>query len=144
MLYKSLLISLALIFFTACAQSDSDYVDENLPLPEQIDRLIENNRYQTALSLLDGEDRNDPEILSLYERTHLNYALYSMNTFDETEMRTRMNRALEQFTEVLRINPQNVVAREQVEQIMAIYATIPNRDPDPEVLEGLREVGFNY
>ncbi len=140
-----ILFSLALlIFMPACGGSDSDYINDNLPLPEQIDRLIENNRYETALSMLQEEDRNDPEILLFLERTHLNYALYSMNTFDETEMRTRMNRALVHFTEVLRINSQNIVAREQIEQIMMIYATIPDRQPEPEVLEGLRELGFNY
>jgi hypothetical protein len=144
MFHRILFLSALVFLISACGGSDTEYLDESLPLSEQIDRLIENNRYETALSLLDEEDRNDPEILSLYERTHLNYALHSMNTFDETEMRTRMNRALVQFTEVLRINPQNAVAREQIEQIMMIYATIPDRDPEPEVLEGLREVGFNY
>jgi hypothetical protein len=144
MFHRILFLSALVFLISACGGSDTEYLDESLPLSEQIDRLIENNRYETALSRLDEEDRNDPEILSLYERTHLNYALHSMNTFDETEMRTRMNRALVQFTEVLRINPQNAVAREQIEQIMMIYATIPDRDPEPEVLEGLREVGFNY
>jgi hypothetical protein len=71
-----------------------------------VDLLIENNEYDTALSLLEGEDRNDPEIATLLEKIHLNYGLHSMNTFDETEMRTRMNNALTQFTEVLRINPE--------------------------------------
>ena len=33
-----------------------------------------------------------------------------MNTFDQTEMRTRMNNALSQFTEVLKINPDNSAA----------------------------------
>jgi hypothetical protein len=133
-----------LIFFSACSSDTPEVVDENLPLPQKIDRLIETNEYETALSLLSSEDREDPEIKLLLEKTHLNYGLHSMNTFDQTEMRTRMNNALSQFTEVLRINPQNSVARDQIEQIMAIYATIPNRQPEPEVLEGLREVGFDY
>jgi hypothetical protein len=119
-------------------------VDENLPLPQQIDRLIEANEYETALELLRNMDTDDSEVRLQLEKTHLNYGLHSMNTFDQTEMRTRMNNALTQFTEVLRINPDNNVAREQIEQIMTIYETIPNRQPEPEVLEGLREVGFNY
>jgi hypothetical protein len=40
--------------------------------------------------------------------------------------------------------PNNAVAREQIEQIMMIYGTIPDREPEPDVLEGLREVGFDY
>lgn len=129
---------------SACNQSDSEYIDENLSLSEQIDRLIDNNQYETALNLLENEDREDPEIGVLLEKTHLNYGLHSMNTFDQSEMRSRMNNALVQFTEVLKLNSDNSVAREQIEQIMAIYSTIPNREPEPEVLEGLREVGFNY
>lgn len=139
----SLITALGLLV-TACSNDTPDIVGEELPLPQKIDRLIEANEYETALSLLSEEDRENPEIRLLFEKTHLNYGLHSMNTFDQTEMRTRMNNALTQFTEVLKINPQNRVARDQIEQIMAIYSTIPNRQPEPEVLEGLREVGFDY
>jgi hypothetical protein len=143
---KSILTLLLILpfLFLACSGSDNDQLNENLTLSEQIDRLIENNRYEAALDLLTDEDRGDTEIRTLLEKTHLNYGLHSMNTFDQTEMRTRMNNALVQFTEVLRLNPDNSFAREQITQIMAIYSTIPNREPEPEVLEGLREVGFNY
>jgi hypothetical protein len=144
-MYKKLFSILFMVtLISACGQSNNEVLDENLSLPQQIDQLIENDRYETALALLADEDRNDPEIRVLLEKTHLNYGLHSMNTFDQTEMRTRMNNALVQFTEVLKLNPDNSFAREQIEQIMAIYQTIPNRQPEPEVLEGLREVGFNY
>lgn len=126
------------------AFSCSSDVKEPENLNERIDFLIEQNRYDDALSLLQDEDRNDEEILLLLEKTHLNYGMHSMNTFDQTEMRTRMNNALIQFTEVLKINAQNEVARNQIVQIMDIYSTIPNREPEPHVLEGLRSVGFNY
>lgn len=128
----------------SCGESQPEVVDENLPLPEQIDQLIQQNNYETALSLLGDENQDDETIQRLLEKTHLNYGLYSMNTFDQTEMRTRMNRALTQFTEVLKINPQNEVARTNINQILSIYKTIPDRDPEPEVLEGLREVGIEY
>lgn len=119
-------------------------MDSNLPLDAQVDLLIEQNEYETALDVLAQEDSENEEVALLLEKAHLNYGLYSMNTFDETEMRTRMNNALLQFTEVLKINPNNSVARENIEQIMGIYATIPDRNPEEEVLEGLREVGFDY
>jgi hypothetical protein len=140
-------ISAVLLLITiniACSNADNDLIDENLSLDQQIDRLIENNHYETALSMLEDYDRENPEIRLLLEKTHLNFGLHSMNTFDMSEMRTRMNNALTQFTEVLKLNPNNVVAREQIEQILMIYSTIPNRDPDPDVLEGLREIGFDY
>lgn len=128
----------------SCTQSPDNTTNEHLPLPEQIDQLIENDNYERALSLLGNEDREDPDIRLLLEKTHLNYGYHSMSTFDRTEMRTRMNNALTQFTEVLKLNPENEAAREQIEQIMGVYETMPDRQPEPEVLEGLREVGFNY
>jgi len=134
---------LSIVLFAACGEEGPDY-DPDMPIDGQVDLLIEQNEYESALNLLDNEDRSDPEIARLYEKTHLNYGLHSMNTFDATEMRTRMNNALTQFTEVLRINPENSVAREQIQQIMDIYDTIPDRRPDEEVLEGLRDVGLDY
>lgn len=138
-------ISLLLVvtFLSSCSNNENQ-PDPDLPLDQQIDRLIEENDYETALEILHNEDREDPEVQQLLEKTHLNYGLHSMNTFDAEEMRTRMNNALTQFTEVLKINPDNSVAREQIEQIMGVYATMPDRGPDEEVLEGLREIGFNY
>lgn len=142
---KKVLSLLLVITFISCSSDEGEAeIDPNLTLPEQIDRMIDQNRYEAALDLLSEEDSQDPEVRQLLEKTHLNYGLHSMNTFDETEMRTRMNNALLQFAEVLKINPDNQVAREQIEQIMDIYSTIPDREPEPEVLDALREVGFDY
>lgn len=135
---------LILLLFISCGESEPDVVDENAPLPEKIDQLIQSNEYESALNLLSEEDPEDPTAQQLLEKTHLNYGLHSMNTFDQTEMRTRMNRALTQFTEVLRLNPENEVARNNINQILSIYKTIPDRDPEQDVLEGLREVGIEY
>lgn len=143
MSYKFIfLLFTALLWVSACSSPENETIDPNLTLEEQIDLLIEENRYATALEILNAEERDDPEIRNLLEKTHLNFGLHSMNTFDQTEMRTRMNNALSQFTEVLRLNPNNVVAREQIGQILSVYNTIPGREPEAEVLEGLREVGF--
>ena len=139
---KFLTLFILMTGLVACSSPDSDLFDENLSLSDQIDILIEANEYEVALNRLSDEDRTDPGVLRLYEKTHLNFALHNMNTFDQTEMRTRMNNALHQFTEVLRINSNNIVAREQIEQILSIYQTIPNRQPDPEIMIGLREFGF--
>jgi hypothetical protein len=122
---------------------NSEDIPEFNTLEEKVDYLIEQNMYEEALDELENEDIEDPGIRILLEKTHLNYGLHNMNTFDETEMRTRMNDALRQFTEVLRINPQNEVAQNQIRQILQIYDTIPNRQPEDDVIAGLREVGFN-
>lgn len=141
--FTTLLLFLTM-FIYACGSEEQPQLDPNLPLSEQVDFLIEQNEYETALQILEGENEDDPEVRLLLEKTHLNYGLHSMSTFDPGEMRTRMNNALIQFAEVLKINPQNGVAREQIQQIMGVYATIPERSPDEEVLENLREVGFDY
>lgn len=137
-------ILLSLFLAISCGEQEPDLVNENLPLPEKIDQLIQQNEYEVALSLLDDENGEDETILRLREKTHLNYGLHSMNTFDQSEMRTRMNRALSQFAAVLRINPENEAARTYIEQILSIYKTIPDRDPEPEVLDELSEVGIEY
>lgn len=132
---------LSLIFISCGEESPEQNLD--MSLEDRVNLLIEQNEYEAALEMLSNEDQDDPVITQLREKTHLNYGLHSMNTFDETEMRTRMNNALSQFTEVLRINPDNTVAREQIQQILDIYATIPNRSPEEDVMEGLRDVGFD-
>jgi tetratricopeptide (TPR) repeat protein len=144
-MFKKIFSVLLVVTLISCAGDEGDVeIDPNLTLSQQIDRMIEQDRYEAALELLDEHDSSDDEIQMLLEKTHLNYGYYSMNTFDETEMRTRMNRALIQFAEVLKINPNNAAAREQIEQIMAIYDTIPDRHPEPEVLDKLREVGYDF
>jgi len=142
---KVLIFSLLLasLFAISCGE-ESPQLDPNMTVEEQVNILIEQDEYETALSILESEDQDDPVVIQLREKTHLNYGLHSMNTFDAEQMRTRMNNALVQFTEVLKINPQNSVAREQIEQIMGVYSTLPDRSPDGDVLEGLREVGFDY
>ncbi len=140
----SIIFFLLIPFLILACGDDTPQLDTDMPVEQQVNTLIEQNEYEAALDLLSDKDPNDPHIAELREKTHLNYGLHSMNTFDAEEMRTRMNNALVQFTEVLRINPQNAVAREQIEQIMGVYATMPNRSPDEEVIEGLREVGYEY
>jgi len=130
---------LVLALLTACSNERPEFDS----LGEEIDYLIDQDEYEDALDLLSSQDRQDESVQLLLEKTHLNYGLYNMNTFDEREMRTRMNEALRQFTEVLRINPQNSMARTQIEQILQIYQTIPNREPEEDVIEGLREIGIS-
>ncbi|MEX0769639.1 MAG: hypothetical protein WD035_02845 [Balneolaceae bacterium] len=136
--------TLFILFIIAFTVSCSEQEPEQNSVSEKIDFLIEDDRYQEALALLDEQGPEGPDIQRLKEKTHLNYGLYNMNTFDEGEMRTRMNEALRQFAEVLRINPDNEVARTRIDQIMGVYETMPDRGPEEDVLEDLKEVGFNY
>lgn len=144
MKYSLLSLLTFLLIIASCTNDDTPQMDEDMSITDQVNLLIQEDEYESALNLLELEDQTNPEVLRLLEKTHLNYGLNSMNTFNQSEMRSRMNNALVQFTEVLRINPENSIAREQISQIMGVYATIPDREPEEEVLEGLREVGFDY
>lgn len=138
-LLRPLLLSLILFPLTlSCGGAESDQ-----PLDVQIDQLIEENRYEEALDLVERNESELEEPDLQREKVHLNYGLNLMSTFDESEMRTRMNEAMRQFIEVLRINPENQMAREQINQILMVYDTIPDREPEPDVTERLNELGWN-
>ncbi len=55
-----------------------------------------------------------------------------------------MTSALQQYIEVLNINPENEKARAEIEQIMSIYDTMDGKSPGKEILADLRELGFDY
>lgn len=116
-------------------------------LSEQVDQLIAEDKYSEALAVLDDAEpaETDDDIETLKEKTHLNYGLYlEYRGPEDSSMRDRMTSALQQFIEVLKINPQNQEARSEIRQIMDIYETMPERSPGDEILTDLRELGFNY
>lgn len=140
--FRHTLNSLIVILLTALVAACSGGTEPGTQ-SEIVNRYIDEDRYEEALGVLEGQDPEDPAVLELLEKTHLNYGLHNMNTFDAAEMRTRMNDALRQFAAVLRINPGNDVARAQIEQILQVYETIPERQPEEDVIAELRELGFN-
>lgn len=151
---KSLLLAIfSLVLFVTACSSETDQkptttgnsvtIPDNSSATERIDLWIEANDYESALAWLEQQDTQDPAIQLLFEKTWLNYGLHNMITFDAQNMRTQMNNALRCFAEVLEINPQNQVAREQISQILGVYRTMPDRSPEPDVLERLAALGFN-
>ena len=151
---KSLLLAIfSLVLFVTACSSETDQkptttgnsvtIPDNASAAERIDLWIEANDYESALAWLEQQDTQDPSIQLLFEKTWLNYGLHNMITFDAQNMRTQMNNALRCFAEVLEINPQNQVAREQISQILGVYRTMPDRSPEPDVLERLAALGFN-
>jgi tetratricopeptide (TPR) repeat protein len=121
--------------FLACSSSDSPE-----SVRSKVDAFIANDEYERALNLLESQESSQ-EVRDLMEMAHLNYGMF-LEYRSEDEMRSRMNGALEQFTKVLRINPNNEKAISEIEQILGVYSTIPNRQPDEKVLAELRELGF--
>jgi hypothetical protein len=138
---RYLLVFLTALLFISCSSETPEDV------PKRIDELIANDQYTQALSLIEdlNPDETDADISRLREKTHLNYGMYMMiRGPEESTMRDRMTSALEQFIATLNINPENEQARSQIEKIMGIYNTMPDKSPGEEILADLRELGFNY
>lgn len=116
-------------------------------LSERVDQLIAEDNYEEALSLLEAADPSESEfdLHTLKEKTHLNYGIYlEYRGPEDSSMRDRMISALEQYIAVLKINPNNQKAVSEIEQIMSIYGTMPDRSPGEEIIQELNELGFDY
>lgn len=134
------LILLSLLFIS-CSSSTPENISES------VDQYIAEDNYEAALELLNNADpdQTDADLAELKEKTHLNYGLYlEYRGPENSSMRDRMTAALEQFIEVLNINPNNEKAQSEIQQIMGIYETMPDRSPGESIMEDLRELGFDY
>lgn len=139
MRYLSLL--LFIILFIGCSSKTPQ------DLTEQVDQLIAEDNYPKAITLLEDADPDETkaDLLELKEKTHLNYGLYLEYRGPEgSTMRDRMTSALQQYIEVLKINPENEKARAEIKQIMDIYNSMDGKSPGDEILNDLRELGFDY
>lgn len=136
-----LLVSLLLLFAIGCSNQSSQN------LSQQVDDYIAEDRYEEALELIEntnpGETKAD--LSELREKTHLNYGIYlEYRGPEDSSMRDRMTAALEQYIEVLNINTNNEKARSEIQQIMSIYQTMPDRSPGEKIMKDLRALGFDY
>ncbi len=138
---KKLTLLFLLAGFVACGKKQS--TPQPKSLDEQITAFIQADEYDDAFVLLQKQDENE-QVLRLREKTHLNYGLFLVyKDADITSMRDKMNAALRQFIEVLKINADNEKAISEIEQILDIYSTFPNRQPEEDVLTDLKELGFD-
>jgi len=139
---KFLLILITVGLF-ACSKSEPDSPPQPASLQEEIDLLIEQDEYEEALARLNQQEASE-ELSKLKEKTHLNYGIHLIYQSVPENMRENANNALRQFIEVLEINPNNEKAVSEIDQIMGIYATFPDRSPREDILEDLRRLGFDY
>ncbi|HKL18420.1 MAG TPA: hypothetical protein VJ905_05610 [Halalkalibaculum sp.] len=138
---KYLLSISLLLFIVSCGTQ----TPENLT--ERIDQLIAEDNYGQALSLLSEAEpsETDADLDRLKEKTHLNYGIYlEYRGPEDSSMRDRMTSALEQYIADLKINSENQKARSEIEQIMSIYSTMPDKSPGQDIVSQLNELGFNY
>lgn len=134
------LLVLSTLFLSCSGETPED-------LPNHIDQLIAEDNYTQAINLLNDTDSTETEadLSRLKEKTYLNYGLYlEYRGPEDSSMRDRMTSALEQYIKVLNINPQNQTARKEIKQIMSIYGTMPDRSPGEEIIQDLRDLGFDY
>ena len=142
-----IIIFLSLIF-TGCEQKAQQKQEaapdlSSMSLSEEIDYYISQDQYETALTRLD-EEEVDQGILMLKEKVHLNYGIHIVYNADPSQMRENANNGLRQFIKVLDINRSNDKAVSEIEQIMGIYATCPDRSPAEDVMDDLKRLGFKY
>ena len=146
------LLALLGLFAAGCAGSETEQtaagaasLTADASPVERVDAWIAQNEYGQALEWLDSDQASslpDAQRSLLLEKTWLNYGLHNMSTFEPGEMRTRMNDALRCFARVIEINPANRTADEQIRQILGVYATMPGRGPEADVIETLRSLGY--
>lgn len=138
---KKLFILLLIAGMAACAETKKDDLSTK-SLAEKVEFFLDNDQYTDALTLLEAQQETE-EVATLKEKTYLNYGLFlEYRDSNVTNMRDKMNGALVQYVEVLKINPDNEKAVSEIEQILGIYSTFENRSPDEKVTEELRKLGF--
>lgn len=135
---KRIAYALILLITFACTQEQEK--TENLST--QIDALIEKDMYTDALTILEAQESSE-EVNTLKEKVYLNYGLFlEYRDSNVTNMRDKMNGALAQYVEVLKLNKDNEKAITEIEQILGIYSTFPDRSPDESIIAELKELGF--
>ena len=144
---KKLLFICLVLGLLACSSNEKSTPKNNTPqeqtLAEEITTLLDADQYAEALEVLHALEDTD-ESRKLREITHLNYGLFlEYRDANVTNMRDKMNGALRQYIEVLKINPDNEKATSEIDQILSIYSSFPDRSPDADVVEALKQLGFN-
>ena len=138
---RYLFLSIVTLLFISCSSETPENV------PDRVNQLIAEDNYTQALDILENADpqKTEADLTTLKEKTYLNYGLYlEYRGPEESTMRDRMTSALEQFIQVLKINPDNKKARKEIQQIMGIYSTMPEKSPGEDIVAELNQLGFNY
>ncbi len=138
---RYLFLSIIALLFISC----SNETPENIS--DRVNQLIAEDNYTQALDILENADseQTEADLPTLKEKTYLNYGLYlEYRGPEDSTMRDRMTSALEQFIEVLKLNPDNEKARKEIQQIMGIYNTMPDKSPGEDIVSELNELGFDY
>jgi hypothetical protein len=129
-----------IVLFTSCAQQSEP---QAVTLEEQVASLVEEKKFDEAISLLQSADNNEPTVVALLAKTHLDYGIYIEYDNNEIPMRDKMTGALRQYIEVLKLEPENEKAIAEIDQIIGIYQTMPGRTLPADILDELRARGLD-
>lgn len=128
------LFLMLIILLSACSESTQT-------LEQQVNSLLNEQNFDEAISLLNDQPESE-SVSELKENVHLQHGIYLIYNADPAEMRENANNALREFIAVLEINPNNEKARAEIQQIINIYRSFPNRQPDEAIINRLEEFGF--
>jgi hypothetical protein len=131
-------------------------IDEN-DITESVIALIDNNEFKRAFDFLAAKDQANEEVQLATQRVHLNYGLGLMNMTVSSMtqgqqpaggMRSNMYEAMRQFLKAHYISPESEaagIARQQIQSIMSVYATMPDRlDKIPTgIRDSLKTIGYD-
>lgn len=134
-------VLLTLLLFTSNCNSTTTTTPESIE--QSIAALIEKNNYEEALDLLRKEDPSKPEILALLVDTHYKYGIY-LEYYEKTQtMRDKMTSALRQYISALKLNPSHEGSIAEIQQIISIYKTFPDRTLPADIHRELSALGLD-
>jgi tetratricopeptide (TPR) repeat protein len=127
-----LLLLISVIISCGGQNSDTSGMPDisGLPLQEQIQILVDHDRYEQALDLLRDAGQKDPQVIHLKRDTHLLYGIWLTYSADSIQMPERMSGALRHYRRVLELDPDNRRAKNEIDQIEGIYQQMGRPVPE--------------
>lgn len=117
------IIPFILLLLSSCSGQEEESITD------RIQNLNMQDEYEEALDILRNTDHDEDIVKQLLIATHMNYALYLTHESD-MQMTERMPSALRHFRRVLELDPGNVRARAEADQIESIYRSLGRDIPE--------------
>jgi hypothetical protein len=146
-LFMMIVVAASLLMLAGCASDESGNANMSAeaqemsqepvpegPVLEQVQFLVDNNRFEEALEKLKAEDTSEPQIRTALRDTHFLYGEWLMYHADSVQMNVRMPTALRHFRRVVEMEPGNEAAQANIQQIESVY-----RSMDRPIPEGIAE-----
>lgn len=141
--FMMILVAGSLTMLVGCASDESDNTNMSAqaqemsqepvpegPVLEQVQFLVDNNRFEEALEKLKAEDTSDTQIRTALRDTHFLYGEWLMYHADSVQMNVRMPTALRHFRRVVQMQPDNEAAQANIQQIESVYRSMDRPIPE--------------